>query len=125
MHIVYVEDEPDIRELIRLALEDLGGFRVDGYAGGIEALEDLRRRAPPDLILLDVMMPDMDGRSLLAELRSVPDLTDVPVVFMTAKSLPSEIQALLALGAVGVISKPFDPLGLSDEIKAHLGHRPD
>ena len=115
--ITYVEDEPDIRTVAQIALETVGGFHLDVCASGAEALE----RTPnfrPDMILLDVMMPEMDGTVAFRRLRSMPDLADTPIVFMTAKAQPEEIAGYQALGAAGVITKPFDPMTLANEVRA-------
>lgn len=115
--ITYVEDEPDIRTVVQIALETIGGFTLDVCASGHEALE----KAPlfePDMVLLDVMMPEMDGTETFKRLRSMPGLSDTPVVFMTAKAQSHEIDAYKALGAAGVITKPFDPITLVDKIRA-------
>lgn len=114
--ILYVEDEPDIQTVARLSLESLGGFTVEICSSGEEALA----RAPlfePDLILLDVMMPGMDGPTTLRRLREISSLSAVPVVFMTAKAQPQEIQHFKELGALGVITKPFDPMALPTEVR--------
>lgn len=114
--ILYVEDEPDIQTVARLSLETLGGFTVEICSSGNDALS----RAPafqPQLILLDVMMPSMDGPSTLKMLRRLPQFASTPVVFMTAKVQPSEIAHYLQLGAVDVIPKPFDPMILSNQIQ--------
>ncbi len=115
--IAYVEDEPDIRELAELALKAVGGFEVDVYASGADALERLSA-SPPDIVLLDVMMPEMDGIELFKRLADLGATASVPVIFMTAKSRPDEIRRLKELGAVGVITKPYDPMTLADEIRA-------
>lgn len=122
--ILYVEDEPDIQAVARLALEQLGGFRVELCSSGAEALE----RIPlfkPDLILLDVMMPGMDGPSTLRALRNMPEGRDRPVVFMTAKVQPQEVAHYKQLGAIDVIPKPFDPMGLADKVRAIWERRHD
>lgn len=114
--ILYVEDEPDIQTVARLALETLGGFMVAICGSGQEALD----RAPdfqPQLILLDVMMPVMDGPTTLKMLRALPAFASSPVIFMTAKVQPSEIAHYLELGAVDVIPKPFDPMTLSSQVE--------
>jgi CheY-like chemotaxis protein len=111
-----VEDEPDIQIIGKLALESLGGFVVQTCNSGAEALVAAPNFAP-DLILLDVMMPELDGPSTLAILRATPGLANVPVVFMTAKVQPHEIAHYRALGALGVIPKPFDPMTLADSIR--------
>ena len=116
-HIMYVDDEPDIRVLVEMSLQTLGGFNVTLCSSGQEALA--RATAiRPDLILLDVMMPDMDGPQTLAALRSLPELADVPIVFMTAKVQPAEIARFRAIGAADVIAKPFDPIALPDQVRA-------
>jgi len=113
--ILYAEDEPDISQVAKLALETVGGFQVEVYSNGRLALE-AAPQVKPDLILLDVMMPEMDGPSTLKALRETPGIKDIPVIFMTAKVQPSEIQGYKDLGAIDVISKPFDPMSLSDRI---------
>jgi CheY-like chemotaxis protein len=115
--ILYVEDEPDIQAVAKMALELVGGLQVKACGGGRQALGE----APafqPDLILLDVMMPDLDGPATLAALRQMPELAATPVVFMTAKVQPQEIRQFLSLGAADVIAKPFDPMRLSAEVRA-------
>ncbi|HEY3225623.1 MAG TPA: response regulator [Planctomycetota bacterium] len=114
--ILYVEDEEDIQTVAKIALETLGGFTLRVCGSGAEALQE----APafrPQLILLDVMMPGMDGPSTLKSLRTLPGLENIPVVFMTAKVQPGEIAHFLEMGAVEVIAKPFDPMTLSDKIQ--------
>jgi len=110
--IMHVDDEPDIREVARLALEEVGGFTVESCASGAQAIE----RAPPfrpDVVLLDVMMPGMSGPEVLEALRGLPETAEIPVIFMTAKVQAREIEALTELGAIGVIEKPFDPMTMS------------
>ncbi|WP_206074344.1 response regulator [Marinobacter fuscus] len=114
--VLYVEDDPDIRSIAELALRDVGGFTACLCESGAEALaviDDFQ----PDLVLLDVMMPGMDGPQTLKALQSRPQGLPVPVVFMTARLQPAEIEEYLALGAIGVIPKPFDPMTLADEIR--------
>jgi CheY-like chemotaxis protein len=113
--ILHVDDEPDIQEIARMTLELVGGFTVHTCASGYDALE----KAPefkPDLILLDVMMPGMDGPTTYNEFLKNPVTAEIPVIFMTAKVQPQEIEQYLQMGAVGVIVKPFDPALLSEEI---------
>ena len=109
--MLLVEDDPDIRIVARLALEAVGGFTVLGCGSGAEALERVEAFAP-DLILLDVMMPEMDGLQTLCSLRLMPGAATVPVVFMTAKVQAQELSEYRTAGAVDVIAKPFDPLTL-------------
>ena len=115
--ILYVEDEPDIQAVARLALETVGGFIVEVCNSGEEALN----KAPqfmPELILLDVMMPGMDGPSTLTALRKQETTATTPVVFMTAKVQPQEVEQYKQMGALDVIAKPFDPMTLADSIKS-------
>lgn len=114
--ILYVEDEPDIQAIAALALETVGDYTVKICASGEEAVRDAEAFAP-DLILLDVMMPGMDGPTTLEALRGIPALAEVPVAFMTAKVQPSEIAHYKSLGARDVIPKPFDPMTLSDQVR--------
>ena len=114
--ILYVEDDPDIQTVAALALEVVGGFNVKVCSSGEQALEEAVAYAP-DMILLDVMMPGMDGPSTLAALRKLPSLEKVPVAFMTAKVQPHEVDQLIALGAESVIAKPFDPTTLATQIR--------
>ena len=115
--ILYVEDEADIRTVAQLALEAVGGFTLTVCSSGEEAVQ-VGPSSRPDLILLDVMMPGMDGPTTLAELRKNPALADTPVMFMTAKVQPSEIQQYRDLGALDVIAKPFDPMTLADQVRS-------
>ncbi len=114
--IMYVDDEPDIRAIVEMALEMVGGFSVTLCNSGQEALERVQE-AGPELVLLDVMMPEMDGPQTLAALRRMPAAAALPVVFMTAKVQPAEVARLRGLGAADVIAKPFDPLALSDQVR--------
>lgn len=114
--ILYVEDEPDIQAIAQIALENVGGFELKICGSGQEAIQ----QAPgfePDLILLDVMMPGMDGPTTLQELRKLDKLAKTPVMFMTAKVQPQEIEHFKSLGAIEVIAKPFDPMKLAETIK--------
>ena len=114
--IMLVEDEEDIRAVAELALEAVGGFTLKACHSGANALENLDGFRP-QLILLDVMMPTMDGPSTLRAIREKPEFAQTPAVFMTAKVQPDEVKGYLALGAVDVIPKPFDPMTLSDQIR--------
>lgn len=114
--IVYVEDEPDIQVIAKLALETLGGFEVVVCSSGAEALSVIPAMLP-DMILLDVMMPGMDGPSTLEELRRLPVCANIPVAFMTAKVQSAEISEFLEIGAIGVICKPFNPMNLAQQVR--------
>ncbi|HEX9180243.1 MAG TPA: response regulator, partial [Burkholderiales bacterium] len=107
----------------RLALEKVGGLALRQCARGAEAPAAAREFAP-DLILLDVMMPDMDGPETLRALRAEPAAAATPVVFMTAKARAGDREALLALGALGVIAKPFNPMTLAVELRRLWAGRP-
>ena len=114
--ILYVEDEPDIRMVAQMALQAVGGFTVIACASGQEAL-DAAPGAAADLLLLDVMMPGMDGPSTLKGLRGLPATANTPVIFMTAKVQAAEVAVYKGLGALEVIPKPFDPMELSAQIQ--------
>lgn len=115
--VLYVEDEADIRAVAEIALVTVSGLSVRTCASGMDAPAAIREFTP-DMVLLDVMMPGMDGVATLAMLRADPSFAGLPVAFMTARTLPSEIEQYLRLGAIGVITKPFDPLHLGDEVRA-------
>jgi two-component system, OmpR family, response regulator len=114
--ILYVEDEDDIRTVAKMALEAVGGFSVFACSSGSEAVTTAPSAAP-DLLLLDVMMPGMDGPATLRALRGIPATSATPVVFMTAKVQAAEIAQYRALGALDVIAKPFDPMQVSAQIQ--------
>lgn len=118
--ILYVEDELDIQSVAKLALEVLGGYEVLLCGDGVEALDQVCGFAP-SLILLDVMMPDMDGPTTLQRLREDPNTAKIPVIFLTAKAQPSEIKHYQALGALDVIAKPFDPMKLAAQVQEIWG----
>jgi two-component system OmpR family response regulator len=115
-HILYAEDEEDIREIAKIALEDLGGFQVTYCSNGDEVLDAINR-TEPDLLLLDVMMPAKDGPSTLKEIRNIEKYKSLPAIFMTAKIQSDEIDVYKGMGALDVIAKPFDPMNLADLIK--------
>ncbi len=119
--ILMVEDEADIQAVAQLALEAVGGFLVHTTSCGGEALAAAPSFAP-DLILLDVMMPDMDGPSTLKALRANPETSGIPIIFMTAKIQHHEIARYKDLGALDVIAKPFDPMALSATVSTIWNH---
>ncbi|MGB0466897.1 MAG: response regulator [Pontibacterium sp.] len=114
--ILLVDDEADIREVATMALELTGGFEIITCENGQQALDRVAD-INPDLILLDVMMPLLDGPSTLKQLTEKQLVDHIPVVFMTAKVQPREVTEYRALGAADVIAKPFDPMQLADQIK--------
>jgi len=116
LHTLSVDDEPDIREIIDLSLGLDPLFRVRECPSGREALRDAIEWRP-DLILLDVMMPVMDGLTTLAELRADRRTAMIPVVFMTARAQTHERERFKSLGAAGVIAKPFDPMQLPTQVR--------
>jgi DNA-binding response OmpR family regulator len=118
MKVMVVEDEPDVRELVRLTLEAEGGFTVD-ECGAPDALLAVERNHP-DLVLLDVMMPGVDGVSLARELRGRASTRDVAIVFLTACLRPGDIAGYADLGARDVIAKPFDPRKLGARLRTAL-----
>jgi CheY-like chemotaxis protein len=117
--IMIVDDDDDIRVVTAFAARRIGNWEVVSAASGEEALA-LARSEQPDVILLDVMMPLMDGPTTLAKLREDPSTAGIPVIFLTAKVQQHEIEDHLACGARGVIRKPFDATALPDEIRSLL-----
>ncbi len=115
--LLYVDDEPDIRQIVQMALGLAPGLRIHTSDSGENALS-LARALRPDLVLLDVMMPGLDGPGTLTRMRSDPALAQIPVVFMTAKAMPQEVARFRGLGAAGVIAKPFDPMKLAQQVFA-------
>lgn len=116
--ILYIDDETDLQWLVKHILESAGGFDVlvcDSGAEGLRRIDEF----VPDLVLLDVMMPDMDGFSVLRELRARPDTAALPVVFLTARSQESD--EYLRSGAAGVITKPFEPGTLVEQLRSMIG----
>ncbi len=110
--LLVIDDDPDIGDVARLALEQLGPYTVETAGSGEEGLR-LALRQRPDAILLDVMMPGVDGPATLAMLRAEESLAGVPVLFLTAKAQASERDRLERLPVSGMIAKPFDPLTLA------------
>lgn len=117
--VMLVDDDEDLRMIGRIALADVGGFVAVVAESGAEALV-LAGREQPDAILLDVMMPGMDGATTFARLKQDPATASIPVIFMTARTHTEDVQQYLRLGAAGVIAKPFDPIRLADEVRRIL-----
>ena len=119
--VMCVEDDPDIRTILEFSLGDVGGLEVcccDSGAAALARVASFR----PDLVLLDVMMPEMSGPQTLVALRALPGMQGVPVVFLTAKALPDELEQLMQHGATGLIVKPFDPMTLATDIRPYWEH---
>jgi CheY-like chemotaxis protein len=121
--VLYVDDEPDIREIVQIALSLTETLTVHTAKSGEQALA-LARELRPDLVLLDVMMPGLDGPGTLSRMRRDPITAPIPVIFMTAKAMPKEVALLKEMGAVGVIAKPFDPMRLSTQVASLWEGRP-
>lgn len=115
--LMHVDDEPDIREVAGIALQLDPDIALVSASSGEDALARLAGGLNPDVILLDVMMPKMDGPGVLARLKADPTTQAIPVIFMTARAQSHEIDKLRALGAIGVIIKPFDPMTLGGQIR--------
>jgi CheY-like chemotaxis protein len=120
LSVLYVDDDPDIREVAVLSLELDGAIETRLAESGAQALAFLDDGLTPDAILLDVMMPDLDGPSTLARIRQKPRHLTTPVIFITARALREEQTRLMDLGARGVITKPFDPLGFAHRVREIL-----
>jgi CheY-like chemotaxis protein len=120
--VLVVDDDDDIRMLVRLSLERVGGNEVIEASNGREGLERARAELP-DAILLDVMMPEMDGPTTVRELRLLPETTAIPVVLLTAKIQPRDRERFAELPIAGTISKPFDPIALPGQLDEMLAPR--
>ena len=116
MRVLYVDDEPDIREIAELSLSLDPDIEVRTADGGEAALA-LCKEWVPEVALLDVMMPGMDGPALLARMREDASLASLPVIFVTARAQRTELQNFATLDALGVIAKPFDPLTLAGQVQ--------
>lgn len=117
--ILYVDDEADIREVAQMALELDPEMDVRTCPSGADGIEHAIAWRP-DLILLDVMMPGMDGPTVFSQLKERPETSDIPVVFITARTQAHEVAGFLELGARGVLAKPFDPMTLAAQVKAFM-----
>jgi len=125
MHVLLIDDENDIREVAALSLQAIGGCRVSTASGGRDGIA-IAAAEHPDVIVLDVMMPDVDGPATLRRLQINPQTRDIPVIFLTAKAQLADHRGGFArLGAAGIITKPFDPLTLTQQITAILTGRDD
>jgi len=118
-HILLVDDEGDIREVAALSLRTVGGWRVSTADGGSSGIA-MARAERPDAILLDVMMPDLDGPATIARLNDDPQTRDIPVILLTAKAQSADRRRFAELGVAGTLTKPFDPMTLTDQITTIL-----
>jgi CheY-like chemotaxis protein len=118
--VLLVDDEPDIRAVVELALGTVAGWEVLTAGGGADGIA-LAAQHRPDAILLDVMMPELDGPATLEALREREETRAIPVLFMTAKAQAGELSRYASLGVAGVIPKPFDPMTLHERVSAALG----
>src|ERR1700728_4566623 len=114
--VLYVDDEPDIRTIVQIALSMSNELTVHTSESGAHALQ-LAREIKPDVLLLDVMMPGLDGPGTLQRMRADPETANIPIIFVTAKAMPREIAQFREMGAVGVIPKPFDPMQLINQLR--------
>ncbi len=115
MRVLVAEDDPDIQVILKMVLTRLGKCELAITFQGDKVIP-MAREFRPGLILLDVMLPEMNGMEICKALKADPDLTNIPVIFLTARSMPSEIQEALNMGAVGYLAKPFDPMTLVGQI---------
>ena len=114
--VCYVEDDEDIQRIVRLSLERVGKMTVEVVGDPMVAIEAMKRFSP-DLVLLDWMMPGMDGPALFKKMKEHPETAPLPVVFITAKASQADLDDLVRMGAAGTISKPFSPKDLPDQLR--------
>jgi len=122
--VFYVEDDEDIQRIVRMSLERVGKMTVEVVGDPMVAIERLRA-FQPDLVMLDWMMPGMDGPTLFRKMKEEADTAAYPVIFITAKASQRELDELRALGAAGTISKPFSPKDLPEQLRSVWGALPD
>lgn len=118
--ILFIDDEDDIKTLAQFCLEAEAGWSMIGAANGLEGIA-IAQKEQPDAILLDAMMPELDGLQTLAKLQDIPTTKDIPTIFITAKAQASDRRRFYNAGAKGVINKPFDSLTLASQISGFLG----
>ena len=118
--ILIVDDEDDIREVAKASLELVGGLEVTTASSGCQGIE-MAKTVQPDAILLDVMMPDMDGPTTFQNIRSGSRTRNIPVILLTAKTRNEDLQQLEALGVTGILEKPFNPMTISQDLINILG----
>ncbi|MBK4729788.1 response regulator [Oxynema sp. CENA135] len=118
--ILVIDDEDDIREVAQLSLEMVGGWQVLTASSGPEGIE-VASQQKPDAILLDVMMPELDGPSTFKKLQNNPETAKIPVILLTAKVLSADRQRFAELGVTAIVAKPFDPMNLATQVAELLG----
>ena len=118
-HILIIDDEDDIRDVAQVALETVGGWQVSTASSGLEGLAQMQATRP-DAVLLDVMMPDMDGVEVFKRMQADPNTQTIPVILMTAKTQATDQQRFLSLGVTAIITKPFKAMLLVEQIAAIL-----
>ena len=122
--VLYVEDDEDIQRIVRMSLERVGKMSVEIVSNSTEAIARMKTYQP-DLVMLDWMMPEMDGPTLFRKMHEDPEVAKLPVIFITAKASPRELEELVRLGAKGTISKPFSPKDLPDQLRGLWAAIPD
>jgi len=122
--VLYVEDDEDIQRIVRMSLERVGKMSIEIVSNSLQAIERMKA-FKPDLVMLDWMMPAMDGPTLFRKMQEDPEVAPLPVIFITAKASPRELEELVRLGAKGTISKPFSPKDLPDQLRALWAAIPD
>ena len=115
--VCYVEDDEDIQRIVRMSLERIGKMTVSVVSDPTKAIDAIIA-FKPDLVMLDWMMPGMDGPTLFKQMKARPEVSGLPVVFITAKAAQRDLDELVSLGAAGTISKPFAPKDLPDQLRA-------
>ena len=115
--VCYVEDDEDIQRIVRMSLERIGKMTVEVVGDPTKAI-DAMKIFKPDLVMLDWMMPAMDGPTLFRQMKTRPETSSLPVVFITAKAAQRDLDELTSLGAAGTISKPFSPKDLPDQLRS-------
>jgi DNA-binding response OmpR family regulator len=121
-HILLIDDERDIRAVVAFCLRTTAGWQVSSARGGAEGFA-IAHAEQPDAILLDVMMPDLDGPATLRRLQADAQTRDIPVIFLTAKAQGADHRGFAELGVAGILTKPFDPMTLTDQIQAILARK--
>jgi two-component system OmpR family response regulator len=122
--VLYVEDDEDIQRIVRMSLERVGKMTIEIVSNSSQAI-DRMKAFKPDLVMLDWMMPEMDGPTLFRAMQQDPEVASLPVIFITAKASPRELEELVRLGAKGTISKPFSPKDLPDQLRGLWQTIPD